>query len=353
MKVIKCELCGSTEVIKNEGLYQCVHCKTRYTAQEASKLLTDVQIDRSIELENYLVLARRAKTEDNVKDAQKYYELALQISPDNWEAAFYYSYFSAVNTTILGIENAIQKVINSTSSVLQMVDNENDTGKIEHILAEITENIKLLGLFFYSALEEHYLEYKHVSGSGDEFVDGGISVYSLEVSTGLLIEQHIKSDALKKSFAPALFEYGIELLKRTFATRWEGFLPRNIQALYISQVDETAMRIRKYKPEYMPPKMSIRSQENSNTEGTSKKEGCYIATAVYGDYNHPKVLVLRGYRDNVLQKSVLGRLFIKFYYKVSPFVANSFVSHSFISNISKSFLDKFADLLDRNKENNT
>lgn len=83
MKVIKCELCGSTEVTKIDGLYQCNHCKTKYTAQEAAKLLQDVKIDRSNELENYIVLARRAKEEDNAKNAEKYYELALHIDPSN------------------------------------------------------------------------------------------------------------------------------------------------------------------------------------------------------------------------------------------------------------------------------
>lgn len=49
-----------------------------------------------------------------------------------------------------------------------------------------------------------------------------------------------------------------------------------------------------------------------------KKEGCYIATMVYGDYNHPQVLILRGYRDNQLAKTILGRLFIRTYYLISP-----------------------------------
>ena len=46
--------------------------------------------------------------------------------------------------------------------------------------------------------------------------------------------------------------------------------------------------------------------------------GCYIATMVYGDYEHPKVLVLREFRDNFLGKFLLGRSFIRFYYKYSP-----------------------------------
>jgi hypothetical protein len=46
--------------------------------------------------------------------------------------------------------------------------------------------------------------------------------------------------------------------------------------------------------------------------------GCYIATMAYGDYDHPSVMELRGFRDNYLKKSYLGRGFIEIYYKYSP-----------------------------------
>ena len=48
------------------------------------------------------------------------------------------------------------------------------------------------------------------------------------------------------------------------------------------------------------------------------KKVCYIATMVYEDINHPKVELLRQFRDDVLNKYFLGRNFIKYYYKYSP-----------------------------------
>lgn len=50
----------------------------------------------------------------------------------------------------------------------------------------------------------------------------------------------------------------------------------------------------------------------------SNSGGCYIATMVYGDYDHPKVKVLRHFRDNVLAKYTIGQKFINFYYIHSP-----------------------------------
>lgn len=47
-------------------------------------------------------------------------------------------------------------------------------------------------------------------------------------------------------------------------------------------------------------------------------DGCYIATMAYGNYDHPQVMELRSFRDEFLSKSVIGRRFIRLYYKYSP-----------------------------------
>ncbi len=44
---------------------------------------------------------------------------------------------------------------------------------------------------------------------------------------------------------------------------------------------------------------------------------CYIATAIFGAYSE-ETLLLREWRDNTLRRTLLGRLFIKYYYRISP-----------------------------------
>lgn len=66
---------------------------------------------------------------------------------------------------------------------------------------------------------------------------------------------------------------------------------------------------------------------------------CYVATMVYGDYNHPNVIQLRNYRDNKLSKNKLGRIFIKYYYKHSPFWVEKMKNNTLINQLLKVTFD--------------
>lgn len=57
------------------------------------------------------------------------------------------------------------------------------------------------------------------------------------------------------------------------------------------------------------------------SEINTQSNGCYIATACYGNEKAPEVIKLKLYRDKVLKKKITGRIFIKFYYFVSPTIA--------------------------------
>ena len=52
-----------------------------------------------------------------------------------------------------------------------------------------------------------------------------------------------------------------------------------------------------------------------------KKGPCFVATACYGDFDHPDVLALRRWRDNTLLESFFGKVFVACYYSLSPPIA--------------------------------
>ena len=58
--------------------------------------------------------------------------------------------------------------------------------------------------------------------------------------------------------------------------------------------------------------------------------GCFIATAAYGSYMEPHVMVLRQFRDEILLQNPAGRAFVRAYYKYSPPPADFIAARSWL-----------------------
>lgn len=98
-----------------------------------------------------------------------------------------------------------------------------------------------------------------------------------------------------------------------------------------------------------------KSTYDVSSQNTIRKpnSGCYIATAVYGSYDCPEVWTLRRYRDNVLDNSWYGRLFIKCYYSISPTLVKWFGETYWFRNIFHRPLNKWIAKLNKKGFENT
>jgi hypothetical protein len=84
----------------------------------------------------------------------------------------------------------------------------------------------------------------------------------------------------------------------------------------------------------------IQTKHEINEILEEKKSGCYVATCVYGSYEHEKVKTLRNYRDTKLSKNYLGKIFIKTYYTISPTIVKYLGENKLFKKINKKILDK-------------
>ena len=84
--------------------------------------------------------------------------------------------------------------------------------------------------------------------------------------------------------------------------------------------------------------LNIQSQIKAHIKSSSG--ACYIATMVYGDYDHPQVKVLRNYRDRHLSSSFGGKMFIRVYYAMSPSMVSLLNNQRMINRIIRRLLDK-------------
>ncbi len=87
------------------------------------------------------------------------------------------------------------------------------------------------------------------------------------------------------------------------------------------------------------------NRKAKENQSSNDKGACYVATAVYGDYNCPQVMVLRNFRNNYLLKHKVGKIFVKYYYKYSPNFVRKFKKYKAINNILRFTLDNFVRLL--------
>lgn len=121
MQAIKCELCGSSDIMKQDGFFQCLNCKTKYSIEEARNLIGVVKIDKSEDVENLLILARRYFNTQNYSESEKYYELALRDAPNNWEAVYYHAYCQALHPNYDHPEEALNTILNGTKIALELI----------------------------------------------------------------------------------------------------------------------------------------------------------------------------------------------------------------------------------------
>lgn len=139
MKQLTCEMCGSNNMVKQDGMFVCQDCGTKYSVEEARKLMIEgpvdvtgstVKIDSSEKLQKLLVLARRAREEDNAEEAEKYYSLALIESPDDWTANFYSSYYKLLSSSVLKLSTNLENFKTRANTTLKMlISNGEDTSE--------------------------------------------------------------------------------------------------------------------------------------------------------------------------------------------------------------------------------
>jgi len=336
MKQLTCEMCGSTDLIKKDGVFVCQSCGTKYSIEEAKKMMVEgtvnvtgtVKLDTSDELANLYQIARRAKDEDNGENAAKYYDMILVKDPTSWEASFYVVYFKAINCKIAQIASAGNSIANCIHTVLSLIKDHVQGGD-EQIKAvqEVAARCTLISGVLCNGAKTHFFNIDRSIRLNyhDEFFENCLSATAIMYTLGDEVDSIFKDFEELHSVAVAAWKEGN-------AHNKEYLLKYNISS-QVSQdlIMKYAGKIQKYDSSYETP--------------TFNDAGCYIATAVYGSYNCPQVWTLRRYRDYTLAKSWYGRAFIHIYYAISPTLVKWFGNTSWFKKMWKGPLDQLVKKL--------
>lgn len=108
MKQLTCEMCGSTDLIKDGGVFVCQSCGCKYSVEEARKMMVEgtvdvrgtVAIDRSSEFARILKNADATFDDGNYEEAFALYSQVLNINPEEPHAILWRALSSAWQSTV-------------------------------------------------------------------------------------------------------------------------------------------------------------------------------------------------------------------------------------------------------------
>lgn len=340
MKAIVCEMCGSQNLVKQDGMYVCQSCGTKYSTEEAKKLMVDVsgstvKVDNSEELKNLYELARRAKNDNNSENAQKYYSQIIVKDPSSWEANFYNTYYQSMNCKIGEIGMAAVRISNCEDTVFKLIkENVTNSDEQRKAVDEVAAKLINISNMLFNAYRNHYngIGYEIRSKYTQEYVNNCAASRDIVYNGGNWIVQ-IFGDVYG-DIAACCWKVGV----RQHNILMPNLVNKQGNADVIKGYND---KISKYDSSYQAPLTNTSSG------------GCYVATAVYGSYDCPEVWTLRRYRDDRLAKTWYGRSFIRTYYAISPTLVKWFGNTDWFRNMWKPKLDKMVYNLNSEGVENT
>ncbi len=343
MQKLACEMCGSTNIIKQNGLYVCQSCGTKYSPEDAKKMMSEgvvdvkgtVKVDNSSDIENLRTLLHRAKNDKQWKEVADYSNQILVKNPNDWEAIFYKEVGEVYIASLNNLNSELMDLKISSENSLRIINEQNINVNVEDIKIDFAKLINEICVICFATATKHVEEFK---------VHSAITIYfnTLEncmILTDYAVNMANVNESLKIDMYKNIVLYSQSLThKKAFYQGTQikivdvgDFRRKQALTFYNKYVE----LLEELDSEYQPP--AIIKKNNNN--------GCYIATSVYGSYDCPEVWTLRRYRDNKLNKTIFGKLFIKIYYMASPTLVKWFGDKKWFNNLFKNRLDKKVEKL--------
>ena len=345
MQAIKCELCGSNDLKKVNGEYECQYCHTKYTVEEAKKLMiegtVDVKVDMSDQQKNYEKLAERSFKDQLYDQAYDYYNKLLEIDSDNWTYVYKKGLCAAWQSTLANFR--VDETIKACKNAFNIIEvNKINLDNKEEVCYQMASEINKVAVAFCSLSQKHYSEFWELDSAAPDYWSQLQKCILCEEYALSLIKEYINENTQDKELyikiLKNLIVCYVEICKRRkyksgfneYGDVYSWIWYKNeLRAPILENYTKYTEELKTLDSNYIPPAIE--------REG---KGGCYVATCVYGSYDCPQVWTLRRFRDYKLYKTWNGRLFIKLYYAISPTIVKLFGKTRWFNFIFKKKLDK-------------
>ncbi len=297
MKTLVCEMCNSTDLLKQDGMFICQSCGCKYSPEEAKKMMIEgtvdvqgtVKVDNSAFVEKYLANARRAYEKEDWEEVEKYYNMVEQNAPNNMEAVF----FSAFGKTMLA-----------------MVDD--DYYKKQQKFTVLIKSISVINDYYEVTTEDKKAVLTKIS-------DAVVKMYNVT------------------------YVFNINAGAGVGGKAWHNNLLNQVKNAFVTELNQIAAI-------HNEPYIQVLITKMNDLQTTG---GCYVATCVYGSYDCPQVWTLRRFRDDTLGATWYGRAFVHTYYAISPTLVKWFGETAWFKRMWKGTLDRMVKKLEEKGVENT
>ena len=140
MKQLTCEMCGGTDLLKQDGVFVCQTCGCKYSVEEARKMMgevssTPVEVKNAAQLENLLNLAKSSFQSKNYAQAENFCNQVIAMDDKNYEA--WKLKGEAINFQINSTNQRILEVYNCIMTSYRILSDEEKEVKKYEIIASL------------------------------------------------------------------------------------------------------------------------------------------------------------------------------------------------------------------------
>lgn len=344
MKQMVCEMCGGTDLQKEDGVFVCKSCGCKYSVEEAKKLM--VEVDNTQKLSNLYERARKSLEVDDLEHASQYYKEILDENPKDWEAYFYFylgEYTTFTNAQAASVASKLSNTIPPAYDMaLEDCSAEEATERVVTITEKTTDRLVGIASTAVSLLRK-YEGGSVLSPAGK--VNAELYSKMRPLAVGTIVNCVLAFEPLDKKLEEIVNNNGLVDKEKCKAAwlymrrarykisdlEFEPTSGTKEHVIKAEVIHEYAEKVHELDPTFVVP--SVESKTNSSG-------GCYVATAVYGSYDCPQVWTLRRYRDYDLAKTWYGRTFIRTYYAISPTIVKWFGHTEWFKKMWRGKLDR-------------
>ncbi|MBR2506326.1 MAG: TFIIB-type zinc finger domain-containing protein [Bacilli bacterium] len=400
MKQLTCEMCGSNDLIKQDGVFVCQSCGCKYSVEEAKKMMVEVSGSVSIEtpvevkgiaqIETMLENATNTYNQGNYVEAYRLFSEVLNLDPRHPKAILYRGLSAGYQSTVAvpKYEETSNAAVLATENAINIYDD------------------KELELFATDLLEKFAILTYAISGLYDGYItnmDSAVKVYGI---TGAIVKANTMNDVTRQANTSKIFQYinylavknkavnpildKLSAYSDSFCSSLVKFLDagytiggtytnnlaehvpvlvedlEELKRIGITENKSKAFENEKQmitkllsmpyfgkeedwnKVQFWAEKYNLTKPEYKIPDNKQSSDGCYVATCVYGSYDCPQVWTLRRFRDNTLAETMLGRAFIRTYYAISPTLVKWVGDTSWFKKMWKGTLDRMVSKLQSN-----